>query len=177
MATGAKPVIYQERKRLTFVASLAFVAGLLFYVRADAYIGGVHISLITGIVYALIIGACALIVCVVLPSMRFMIEAIAISRLILSVIAVVSPSAGILILANPFAAAVVTVTGGIAVSRLIHGRIHRETRDSSRKHWFTGRLSQRRPVQIDGHPWQQRFVHWVEDMEPNARFAQPVRVT
>lgn len=166
MATGAKPIIYQERKRLLFVAVMAFLAGFLFYIRSDLYIGGVHVSLLTGTVYAVIIGVCALIVCIALPSMRFMIEAIAVSRLVLSLFVVVAPSVGYQILANPFITALITVGGGVAISRLIHGRLHREKRKGIRGHLFPSDMFKRLPVRVEGTPRQQRFVYWLEDIEP-----------
>lgn len=166
MATGAKPIIYQERKRLIFVAVMAFFAGFLFYVRTDAYIGGIHLSLVTGTVYAVIIGACALIVCIALPSMRFMIEAIAVSRLILALFVVSVPSIGYHILTNPLFTALITVTGGIAVSRVIHGRLHRDRRKGLKGHLFPTDLFKRLPVRVEGTPRQQRFVHWLEDTKP-----------
>ncbi|MEO9826729.1 MAG: hypothetical protein ABJF50_20190 [Paracoccaceae bacterium] len=166
MASGAKTVIYTERKRLGFVMGMAFLAGLLFYVRADIYIGGVHVSLITGALYALIIGACALIVCIALPSMRFMIEAVAVSRLILSLFVLVAPSIGYQILANPLITAIITVTGGIAVSRLMHGRLHRDTIKGAKGVIMPTNMFKRLPVSVQGRPWQQRFVHWLEDTEP-----------
>ncbi|NNE89619.1 MAG: hypothetical protein HKN27_16240 [Silicimonas sp.] len=172
MATGAKPIVYQERKRLAFVAVMAFLAGFLFYIRTDLYIGGVHVALITGSVYAVIIGICALIVCIVLPSMRFMIEAVAVSRLILSLFVLAVPNMGYLILSNPLVTALVTVTGGIAVSRLIHGRIRRDTPKGIKGRLMPANMFKRLPVSVQGKPWQQRFVGWLEDAEPI-----PVRVS
>ena len=165
MASGAKPVIYTERKRLTFVTTMAFLAGVVFYLRADVYIGGVHLSLITGVLYAWIIGACALVICIALPSMRFMIEAVAVSRLILSCFVFFIPSVGYLVLANPMITALVTVLGGMAVSRVMHGRIHKDAGTSKRRMWSTP-LFQRLPVVIQATPLQQRFVDWMEDAEP-----------
>lgn len=166
MATGAKPIIYQERKRLAFVAAMAFLAGFLFYLRTDLHIGGIHISLITGSVYAVIVGVCALIVCIVLPSMRFMIEAVAVSRLILSLFVLIAPNIGYAILASPLVTALVTVTGGVAVSRLIHGRIRREVPKGLKDHLLPTNLFRRLPVSVEGKPWQKRFVGWLEDAEP-----------
>ena len=166
MASGAKTVIYQERKRLGLVMAMAFLAGFLFYVRADIFIGGVHLSLITGALYAAIIGACALIVCIALPSMRFMIEAVAVSRLILSLFVLVAPSIGYPILANPMITALITVTGGILASRLMHGRLLRNEGTNEKSIIAPRNLFKRLPVSVQGRPWQERFVHWLEDTEP-----------
>ena len=166
MATGAKPVIYTERKRLTFVTTMAFLAGVVFYLRADVYVGGIHLSLITGLIYAWIIGSCALVICIALPSMRFMIEAVAVSRLILSFFVFIVPSIGYTILANPTITALVTVGGGMMVSRVIHGRIHKDASPKSSRGMWSGLMSQRLPVVVSANPRQQRFVNWMEDAEP-----------
>ena len=121
MAFGLGARIYCERRRLAFVTSLAFLAGVIFYLRADHQVMGVHVSLVTGAVYAGIIGPTALFFCVVLPSIRFMIEAIAISRLGLSVFVFSLPEWGYKLLSSPMLTAAVIVLGGIAVSRLLHG--------------------------------------------------------
>lgn len=164
MASGAKPVLYTERRRIAFVTTMAFLAGVVFYLRADVYVSGVHISLITGALYALIIGACALIVCIALPSMRFMIEAVAVSRLILSFFVFVVPSLGYTILANPLITALITVAGGIAVSRVMHGRILKDTgKGLKNRFWPTFK---RLPVVVQANPRQQRFMNWLEDAEP-----------
>ena len=166
MASRARTVIYTERKRLGFVMAMAFLAGFLFYVRADLFIGGVHLSLITGTLYAAVVGACALVVCIVLPSMRFMIEAVAVSRLILSLFVLFVPSVGYPILANPLITAALTVAGGIAVSRLMHGRLQKQHLKGARRLQLSKNLFKRAPVSVRGTIWQQRFVHWLEDTEP-----------
>lgn len=171
MATGATPIIYQERKRLAFVAAMAFLAGFIFYVRTDLYIGGIHVSFVTGAAYAVIIAVCALIVCILLPSMRFMIEAVAVSRLILSLFVFAVPNVGYAILANPLITALVTVSGGVAVSRLIHGRIHRDKPARLKDRLIPSSMFKRIPVSVQGTQWQKRFVNWLEDAEP-----VPVRV-
>ena len=171
MATGAKPVFYQERKRLALVVVLAFLAGFIFYARTDIYVGGFHASLVIGAIYAVIIGVCALIVCILLPSMRFMIEAVAVSRLLLSVFVFAVPNIGYAILASPPVTALVTVVGGVAISRVIHGRIRRETHAGLKGSVIPSNLFKRIPVSVQGTQWQKRFVNWLEDAEP-----VPVRV-
>lgn len=166
MASGTTPTVYLERKRLVFVAVMAFMAGFLFYIRTDLYIGGVHIAFITGSVYAVIVAICALIVCIVLPSMRFMIEAVAVSRLILSLFVLVVPNVGYAILASPLMMALITVTGGVAVSRMMHGRIRRNVPPGLRGHILPSNFFKRVPVTLQGKPWQHRFVSWLDDVEP-----------
>jgi hypothetical protein len=145
---------------------MAFLAGVVFYLRADVYIGGIHLSLITGLLYAWIIGACALVVCIALPSMRFMIEAVAVSRLILSFFVFIVPSVGYTILANPVITAFITVGGGMAVSRLMHGRIRKEARTGWKGRVWPAAMFTRLPVVVHAGPRQQRFVNWMEDVEP-----------
>lgn len=156
--------IYQDRRRLCFVALLAFVAGVLFYAQAPVYLGAVHISLVTGAVYALVVGTAALFVCIVFPSMRFMIEAVAISRLVLSVFVLCVPQVGFQILASPLLTAVLVVTGGVAVSRVLHGRI---LRSDPRGHapWASP-ANVRRPARIQGTPAQHRRVGWFDGHAP-----------
>lgn len=166
MSSGAKPIVYLERKRLAFVAVMAFLAGFLFYVRTDIYLGGIHLSWITGTLYAVVISICALIVCIVLPSMRFMIEAVAVSRLMLSFFVLAVPNIGYTILANPMVTALVTVTGGVAASRLMHGRLQRQKPKGLRAHVVPQNLFKRIPVSVHGSPWQRRFVDWLEDVQP-----------
>jgi hypothetical protein len=166
MASGARPIIYQERKRLAFVAAMAFVAGFLFYIRTDLQIAGIHISFFTGGLYAVVVGACALIVCILLPSLRFMIEAVAVSRLILSLFVLIAPNLGYAILANPLLTALVTVAGGVAVSRLMHGRLERDAPEGLRDRIVPRNMFKRLPVKVEGTQWQKRFVGWLEDVEP-----------
>ena len=62
--------IYLERRRLIFVAGLAFLAGFLFYLNSDLRIAGVHVAWVTGAIYAGVVGICALLVCLGKPIRR-----------------------------------------------------------------------------------------------------------
>lgn len=165
MSSAFLACLYQERRRLGLVTALAFVAGVLFYWPSQTYLGAVHISLVTGVVYAAVVGVAAAIVCVLLPRLRFMIEAVAVSRLVLSCCVVVTPEIGPLLLANPFLMALVVVLGGALISRVMHGRIVREPRPA-----FAFGPSARRDVVVLGALWQRGFVDWI-DATPSHRFA------
>ncbi len=143
------------------MATLAFVAGVLFYWNSAVYLAGVHISLITGTVYAGIVGIAAVIVCAVLPSMRFMMESVAFSRLALALFFLAEPEIGIRLLSNPLLLAIVVVTGGACISRLIHGRIEREP---SRLLQFPALT--RSAVVAHGNDWQRQFVGWIDGTAP-----------
>ena len=166
MFFGLGPLVYRERRRLLFVVPMAFLAGFVFYLRADLYIYGVHIAIVTGMVYAVVIGFCTLLVCLLLPSMRFMVEAMAISRLTLSFFVLVSPNIGYRILADPFVTAALVVFGGAMISRVMHGRILKDKAQTWRDRVFTRRAFQRRPVRLQARPWQYRFVGWMDDAIP-----------
>jgi hypothetical protein len=166
MHSALGSLIYKERRRLGFVVFTAFLAGVLFYLQSPVFVGGIHISLITGAIYALVVGVAALVVCIVFPAMRFMIEAIAISRLMLSLFVVCVPHLGFQILANPLLTALLVVSGGILVSRVLHGRI---LRDGPR--WRTpwdDRWRERVPARVQGTPAQHRRVGWFDDHMPIA---------
>ncbi|MEM7753433.1 MAG: hypothetical protein AAF230_08475 [Pseudomonadota bacterium] len=157
--------LYQERRRLALVTALAFVAGVLFYLPSQSYVGRVHISLLTGTVYAAVVGLASAIVCVLLPRLRFMIEAVAVSRLILACCVVVTPEIGPLLLGNPLVMATVVVLGGAGISRLMHGQLVRGSRPA-----FAFGPSGRRDVVVRGGLWQRSFVDWIE-AAPSHRFA------
>ena len=158
--------IYRERRRLFLVTALAFLAGYIFYMRAHAEIWGLPIPVVTGAIYAGIVGPTALFFCLVLPSIRFMIEAIAVSRLLFSVFVFSVPDIGYRILASPFLTAAVVVLGGIAISRLIHGRIQKTRARGWREKLRPARFLTRRPAQIRARAWQHRFVGWIDDTQP-----------
>lgn len=168
MARGLRRRIYLERRRLLFVTSLAFLAGVIFYVRADAEIFGLPVPLVTGAIYAGVVGPTALFFCLVLPSVRFMIEAVAVSRLAFSVFVFSVPEIGYRILSSPFLTAFVVVTGGVLISRLLHGRIRRLRAANWRERLRPSRIVSRRPVMWQGRAWQHRFVRWIDDDQPLA---------
>lgn len=142
---------------------MAFLAGVLFYLRSDLYINGIHISLITGLVYATVVGSAAALVCLFLPSMRFMIEAIAVSRVCLALLVLSMPNLGYAIISSPLMTAFIVVLGGSLISRVMHGRIERKRKLSLLP---SGGFFNRSPVRTRGNEWQRRFVHWLDDTAP-----------
>lgn len=158
--------IYRERRRLVLVTSLAFLAGYIFYMRAHAEIWGLPIPVVTGAIYAGVVGPTALFFCLVMPSVRFMIEAIAFSRLLFSLFVFSAPEIGYRILASPLLTAAVVVFGGIAISRVIHGRIQRTRAVGWREKLRPTRFLTRRPAQLRARAWQHRFVSWIDDTQP-----------
>ena len=165
MTRGLLTSIHRERRRLVFVAVLAFLAGVLFYARANLYINGIHVSLIVGAIYAVVVGAVALVVCVLMPSVRFMVEAAAVSRLTLAVFVLAVPDIGYPILASPMMTAFVVVTGAVFVSRVMHGRILSD-RTGWRGFVMPGPVLARVPVRLAATPLQTRWVNWVDDSRP-----------
>ena len=95
------PTFWRERRRLAFVAVLAFFAGFFFYARLDLMLFGLPAGIVTGLVYAAVIVPVALMICVFMPSVRFLIEAVAITRLILAMLVYTYPILGEVLLQNP----------------------------------------------------------------------------
>lgn len=149
--------LFRERRRLGLVTLLAFLAGVLFYWPSSLYLGPFHISVITGAVYAMVVALAAATVCLFLPRLRFMMEAVAVSRLLLALSVAVNPQIGPLLLTNPLLMAAVVVAGGACVSRVMHGRIER----GAQRRFAFGPAT-RRAVVAHGAPWQCRFVDWIE---------------
>ena len=166
MAIGLGQRIYRERRRLVFVTSLAFIAGFIFYLRAGHQVWGLPVPVVTGAIYAGVVGPTALFFCLVLPSIRFMIEAIAVSRLLFSIFVFTVPEIGYQVLASPFLTAFVVVTGGIVVSRLIHGRIQKTRATAWRERFSLSRMISRSPARLRARSWQHRFVGWIDDTQP-----------
>lgn len=168
MATGIRHRIYRERRRLLVVTVLAYLAGAIFYLRADASLFGLPVPVVTGAIYAGIVGPAALFFCLVMPSIRFMIEAVAVSRLAFSVFVFSVPDIGYRILASPLATAIVVVTGGFIISRIIHGRLVKPSRSGWRDRLSLSRYTTRLPAQLaaQARPWQRRFVSWIDDAQP-----------
>ena len=161
MMSGLGALLYRERRRLLLVAGLAFLAGALFYWPSSAYVGGIHVSLVTGAIYALVVGTAALTICWLLPTMRFMMEAVAIARLALALLVLAQPELRALFLGNPFLMALVVVGGGLCISRLMHGRLVREP-----KRFYHIPFAARQAAVLRARPWQHRLVSWLDDAEP-----------
>jgi len=168
MRKGLWPRIYRERRRLALVTLFAFAAGFLFYIRVDIHVWGLPVALVTGAIYAAVIGPVALAVCLFLPSLRFMIEAVAVARLGLAVFVLAEPGVGYRLLASPMLTAAVVVGGGWLISRALHGRIVRAPASRWRDRFLPRGLFRRDPARLAALPWQRRFVGWVDDTLPAA---------
>lgn len=166
MSLSFRTSLYRERRRLALVTTLAFVAGVLFYWPSKVYLAGLHISVITGTVYAGVVGVAALLICIIFPRLRFMMEAVAISRLILAFAILAMPELGPAVLTNPLLMALIVVSGGACISRLLHGRILRHPLPR-----FSFGPTTRKSVVAVGTDWQRSFVSWVDGAAP-----VPVRV-
>ena len=166
MMSGLGHAIYRERKRLAFVTILAFIAGFLFYARLDVRVFGLPAGVVTGLIYAGVIAPVALLVCLFLPSLRFMIEAVAVSRLSVACIVYSFPEVGAVILGSPILTAVIVVSFAVAISRTMHGRVIREVLPGLRERISQFRDAYRVPARVIAGPWQQRFVGWVDDAVP-----------
>ena len=162
MGAGLLQAIYQERRRLYFVTLSAFVAGVLFYAHIDIELAGLPAPFVVGLVYAFVIGIAATIVCLLAPSFRFMLEAIAISRLCVAWIAFSAPGVGHVVISSPILNACIVVGFGVGVSRLIHGRVARTARRSLRDRLYAYARDGRAAPKVEGHAWQRRYVAWID---------------
>lgn len=168
MLLGLGARIHRDRRRLLFVISMAFFAGYIMYLRAELDVFGVHVAWVTGGIYAGVVGLCALFICLFLPAMRFMMEAVAISRLGLSLVVFFAPNFGFSILSSPVVTALVIVAGGVLISRVLHGRIRKPKPTNWRDRVLPPTGFQRLPARIDAAPWQMRFVGWIDNAVPEA---------
>lgn len=156
--------IHRERRRLLFVVILSYVAGLLAHLHIDLFVSGWPIAIFFASLQATVVFLFALLICLFAPSMRFMIEAFAVSRLAFALFVFAFPDIGYPVLTNPVLAAMIVVLGGSAASRLIHGRF-RQTPLNNLKLKLKS-ISKRRPARLQASPWQLSFVHWVDDTKP-----------
>lgn len=165
MMSGLGHAIYRERRRLTFVTGMAFIAGVLFYARLDAIAFGMPAEIIIGLIYAAVVGPVALLVCVFLPSFRFMVDAVAVSRFLVACFVYAFPGPGSVILASPALTAVIVVGYGVLCSRVMHGRVIRQPMPA-----LSARIRQgeRAPARIEATPAQHRMVGWLDDVKPIA---------
>lgn len=163
MLAGLRNAVHYERRRLYFVTLTAFLAGILFYSRLDMVLLGLPAPFVVGLIYAFIIGIAALFVCILAPSFRFMLEAIAISRLGIAALAFGFPTFGETILASPVLNACIVVGFGVGVSRVIHGRIIRTARTGLRARLHSYATEGRGKVRVAGSAWQRSYVGWMDD--------------
>ena len=160
------PTLWLERRRLVFVAVLAFFAGFFLYARADITLLGMSAGVTIGLVYAAVIVPVTLMICLLLPSARFLIEAVAITRLLIAMLGFTYPVLGETLLAFPLATAALVVSTGAILSRtFLHGHLkrpHVEGLLPRLKQFFT-----RIPAHIEAPtPLQHRFTAWVDATQP-----------
>lgn len=117
MATLARR-IWRERRRTGLVACLASVSGALFYSHITATVAGVPLPLFIGLLYGVAFGLATLTVSLVVPRLRFAMEAFAVARLLFACTAAAFPGVAIAAITAPLLNATVVVIGGIALARL-----------------------------------------------------------
>lgn len=151
---------------MSFVTTLAFLAGVLFYARLAEVYGAPQIALLTGAVYALVIAPVTLFVCAFAPGFRFMIDSIAVSRFMIAAISFLVPPIGTVIIANPILTALLVVSTGAIISPILHGRIIKRPSQTWRDRYGLRAALARRRVLIDGNHRQHRFTGWLEGKAP-----------
>ncbi|MDI3335466.1 hypothetical protein QKW60_03520 [Defluviimonas aestuarii] len=110
--------LHRETRLLGFVISLSFLAGFVMYVRYDVMVFGMPMPLFTGLLYAGFVGTAATLVSLLLPALRAMIEAAAISRLGIALAAYGVPEFGLKLATSPLLSATVIVVGAVLVRKL-----------------------------------------------------------
>ena len=119
MARKLQQITRQDWPRIGFVITLAFFAGAIFYLRHEGAGVAVPLPLITGALYALIIAPFTVAVFAFLPSLKKMVECLALSRLSLSLLVFAFPKPGAFVLSNPLILAFLVVTGGVLINRML----------------------------------------------------------
>lgn len=122
MAGSFLQTLHREKRRLGFVMLMGYLAGWLFYLRVDVQVGGVPLPLVTGVLYAVLLSLSTLAICILAPSLCFMIEPLAVSRLVLSIFVVTNPGPGNEVLTNPLLMAGLVVGGAVFISRAMRRR-------------------------------------------------------
>ncbi|MCV6595194.1 MAG: hypothetical protein OIF48_19775 [Silicimonas sp.] len=136
------------------------------YLPSDLQVGSWPLAWVTGAIYAGVVGLVAVIVCLLLPSMRFMLEAVAISRLLLSLAVLAAPGLGPMVLSNPALTAGIIVLGGIAVRRLLHGRVLPAPDLGPWPRLLPEGGLRRVPLRVEARPWQARYTGWIDGSSP-----------
>lgn len=112
MVGKQQQTLRQKRGRIAFVTVLAFFSGVVLYLRTDILILGIPLPLVTGLLYAAIIGPATIAIFAFLPALSRMIENLALSRLSVSVFVFIFPGPGDVLLASPHLMAAFVVAGG-----------------------------------------------------------------
>lgn len=104
-----------ESRRLTFAGTLAFVSGCLLYAHIDAVVFGMPFSVFAGVIYFVFVILAAAVTTYLLPSLRMLIEGVALSRLCLALFVAVSPAGQQAVLLSPLVNATTVVMGAIGL--------------------------------------------------------------
>lgn len=103
---------------------LAFPAGYLLYAPYDGIsVHGMPVPVYAGLLYAAGISGAGLLTCLVLPAMRFTIEAIAVGRLMLAAFVQLVPAVAVVLPTAPVTQATLIVAAGCIVFRVVHGSV------------------------------------------------------
>jgi hypothetical protein len=162
-----KQAFVVERRRLGFVAILAFLAGVLFFARTDLVLpGGLEAWKVTGFIYLAVIVPVAFLLCVIAPQTRFIIEAVAITRFLLALTVFTVPSVGEWVNeAQALSAALVVTCGAILSRSVLHGRIQR-VRTSGLRNRLRVMFTRQPPRLERPTPLQRRFTAWIDGTQP-----------
>lgn len=114
--------LVRNRRRLVLVSFLAFVAGYVIALPADHGGSVLPLPVLAGLAYVAVISPTSLLVCVLLPSLRFMVEAMAFARLTVALFVASAPGAGMVLLSAPVVMASLTIAVAFLISRFMHGR-------------------------------------------------------
>lgn len=83
--------IYRERRRLSIFLLLSALSGYLFFIGDNRMIATIPLPFLAGVGFAVVLGAVALITCLLLPDYRFALEAIGLTLLIYAVMSAYFP--------------------------------------------------------------------------------------
>lgn len=108
--------VYFERRRLTVAGLLAFVAGYALYAHIPAVVHGMPLPVFTGLIYAVVVVLAAAATAYLMPKLRRLIDAVALTRLAFAVWVVLAH--GQAVAASPTATAAIVVGSAIALLHL-----------------------------------------------------------
>ncbi|MDW4549837.1 hypothetical protein R5H32_10770 [Defluviimonas sp. D31] len=112
----------EARRLILFATVMAFAAGVVSFLRYDVAIHGLPLPIITGALYALFVGTAATVTSVLLPALCAMIEAVAISRFGVAVVAFGAPDFGLALHQSPLFGAAAVIGGAVLVRKLMGGK-------------------------------------------------------
>lgn len=119
MSTTFQRTFHREKRRVAALSFIAFLAGCLFYLRLDAHVAGLPVSILAGLFYAAIVAPVAFMMFIVMPSQTVLMEAMAVSRLGIAVAVVSLPESSTVLISNPALLACAVAGGGLIVHAMI----------------------------------------------------------